>query len=86
MKENQRIGAAIDLRVAPAQSAESSFAGRIEQSYGNTERSIGVTGFGRNESSGSSRILLTGRYDRFCANLPYGPSSASRLAGAGDSA
>ena len=26
----------------------------------------------------SSRILLTGRYDRFCANLPYGPTSAHR--------
>jgi hypothetical protein len=38
--------------------------------------------FGQNGLSASSRMLLTGRHERFCANLPYGRSKlASPCAG-----
>jgi hypothetical protein len=67
------------LGVTAAQCAECSFAGRLEQSYGKLQRSIRGATFGRSRLSASSRILLTGRYDRFCVNLPCGPKGPKQL-------
>jgi hypothetical protein len=80
MKENQRISAAIDLRVRQLNLPNLPLPGKSN----NHTRilSIRVATFGRNELSASSRILLTGRYDRFCANLPYEPKPASTSAAA----
>jgi hypothetical protein len=74
MKENQRIAAAIDLRVRQLNLPNLPLPGESNNHTGILQRSIGVATFGRNGLSASSRILLTGRYDRFCA--PYGPSTA----------
>jgi hypothetical protein len=72
MKENKRIAAAIDLCVRQLNLPNLTLPGESNIHTGILQRSIGVATFGRNGLS-ASRILLTGRYDRFCANLPYGP-------------
>jgi hypothetical protein len=76
MKENQRVAAALDLRVRQLNLPNLSLPGESNNHTGMLQRSVGVATFGNFRPKwmiGLPRILLTGRYDRFCANLPCGP-------------
>jgi hypothetical protein len=73
MKENRQIAAAIDLRVRQLNLPNLPLPGESSNHTGILQRGIGAATFSRNGLSASSRILPIGRYDRFCANLPYEP-------------